>query len=85
MWLADLLVSVFLYNLPTLATSATNLIDEPGSCAALAALSLVMCAVYLLHRRYPIAVLSSLLVLALIQMLFGAPVVNLSTSASSGC
>lgn len=77
MWLVDLLgaAGVFLYNLPTMPTSAPHLIDEPGSYAALAVLSLVMCAVYLLHRRYPIAVLSTLLVLACAQLLFGAPII----------
>lgn len=76
MWLADLLVAVavFLYNLPTMPTSAPGLIDDPGSHNTLAVLSLVMCAAYLLRRRYPLAVFGVMLALACVQMLFGAPV-----------
>lgn len=76
-WLVDLLVAlgVFLYNLPTMPTAALHLIDDPGSYIALAVLSLVICAVYLWRRRYPLAVLITMLAVACAQFFFGAPVI----------
>lgn len=77
MWLVDLLVAVgvFLYNLPTMPASALHLIDDPVSYATLTVLSLVMCAIYILRRRFPLAVLVAMLALACAQLLFGAPII----------
>lgn len=77
MWLVDLLVAVgvFLYNLPTIATSAPHLTYGSGDYAALVVLSLVMCAIYILRRRSPLAVLVAMLALACAQLLFGAPII----------
>lgn len=71
LWLVDLLVSigVFLYNLPILPIYA----DGPVQAGALLAVSVALCTVYLLRRRFPAGVLGVMLLAASVQLLLGAP------------
>lgn len=71
-WLVDMLVviGVFLYNLPIIPVYA----DGVAAGVGLVAVSAVVCAPYLLRRRYPLVVLGIMLVAACIQLMLGAPI-----------
>lgn len=71
-WLWDLLVAigVFLYNLPFVPI----FIDFSGQVFGLLLVSLVLCGLYLLRRRYPLAVLAVMLLAVIVQQLLGVPI-----------
>lgn len=68
-WLLDLLVAmvVFFYNLPILPVYVA---DGPRL-VALVVVSVGLCALYLLRRRYPLTVFSGILVVACVPLLLG--------------
>lgn len=62
-------IGVFLYNLPIIPVYA----EDIGAGVGLVVVSGMICAPYLLRRRYPLAVLGIMLVAACIQLMLGAP------------